>query len=316
MITMKQLGRMGRWGNQIFQYAFLRTYAKKLGLSYQCPQWEGQRIFGFDDPPLNGASLPQLSERWNIDHSSRSNYQDAWYPSIPPTGRDAINKDYCGYCQFHTSYYAPFKQFLQNTFTIAPEVERRVLPILEKLRYRGKTLVGLHLRRGDTGRAIFYLTPNQWYLKWLEENWDRLDNPALFIASEDPKDIEDFRRYRPSCTSDFINLKAERYTSYNYLRCDLDNPLPASMDWFPDWYVLNHCDVLLFGESTFSFTAALLNPSLREAWRSRLSLQSFEKINPWNTEPLAREHLDDHPNIPGTAYKDNPKWVGGEVPPE
>lgn len=315
MIMMSRLGRMGRWGNQVFQYMFLRTYARRYNLDYCCPPWEGQRLFGLCDPPMHDPPLPQYNEQWdkNINHSSDTAYQDAWSGADPPKDRAVVSRDYSGYCQFHTSYYVEDRSFIRKLFTPTTEVQERMQPVLNELRGRGKTIIGLHMRRGDTGRAVFYLTPNQWYRNWLQENWKRFDNPVLFIASENLEDAEEFKNYNPVRATNLLELKASRYALYNYLQCDLSDPTPEAMDWFPDWYLLSNCDVLVFGESTFSFSAAMLNPNLQEAWRSRLSLQRFEQVDPWNADPLCREHLDDYPGIPGTFYANNPKWEGGEV---
>ncbi len=317
MITMSNLGRMGRWGNQVFQYTFLRTYARRFGLNYQAPSWEGQRLFGFYDPPLSGQPLPQYNEQPNkiIEHSSATSYQDAWYPPTAPKGREVIGHDYHGYCQFHTSYYAPDREFIRDLFTPVEEIQERIRPALKRLREGASNVIGLHMRRGDTGRAIFYLTPNEWYLQWLEEHWGSIRNPRLFIATEEPSDAKAFHKYDPVVTSDLLPLKSDRYSLYNYLRHDLHHPRPETMDWFPDWYILSQCDMLLFGESTFSFSAALVSQRLQECWQSKLSTQRFHLINPWNCQPLVREHLDDHPNIPDTRYASNPPWLGGETRP-
>lgn len=301
-ITMRRLGRMGRWGNQVFQYMFLRTYARRYSLDYQAPHWEGQRLFGLNDPPLGRYPLPRYFEEYDesVGHSNIRNYQEAWRFPIAPNGKEVVGYDYHGYCQFHTSYYAPTQQFLWDVFTPLEKLQKKMVPALQKLRQKGQTIVGLHLRRGDTGRAIFYLTPNSWYRNWLEENWSRLDNPVLFVASEEPSDVESFGDFNPVSSPELLELSSSRYALYNYLRQDLKRPTPQSMDWFPDWYLLTQCNVLLFGESTFSFSAAMMNRQVQECWQSKLSTQQFHLINPWNAHPLVKEHLEDYPDIPGT----------------
>ena len=37
VVTMSSLGRLGRFGNQIFQYAFLRICANESGARVECP---------------------------------------------------------------------------------------------------------------------------------------------------------------------------------------------------------------------------------------------------------------------------------------
>lgn len=49
MITFSKLGNYGRLGNQLFQYAFLRSHARRLGTTFWCPSWEGDQFFDLDD---------------------------------------------------------------------------------------------------------------------------------------------------------------------------------------------------------------------------------------------------------------------------
>jgi hypothetical protein len=305
---MSCLGRQGRFGNQVFQYAFLRTYAKRYGLAYQCPRWIGQQLFGHNDPLL-ADTLPTYHER-RIPYKYP---EAALSETLPPDGDEVRGHDYLGYAQPHTRYYRPDREFIRGLFQLAPEKRQRLDGAFSRLRQLGKTIIGLHMRRGDTGRFIFYLTPNQWYLDWLAEHWPRFDRPVLFVASEDPTDVAAFSEYSPITSADLLPLSAEPYGVYNYLLPDLNSPTPVSMDWFPDWYFLMQCNVLAIGNSTFSFTVAMMVDPLQECWRSRLSTQSFEQIDPWDSLPIVREDLRDYPGIPGTWYDANPKWIGGEI---
>ncbi len=307
LITMKRLGKKGRWGNQVFEYAFLRTYAHRHGLQYQTDSWIGQFLLGFDDPRIT-ENLPTYHER---RQESAGSFELGL--SFPPGGDEAGGHDIDGYCQFHTSYYAADQEFLQRLFVPTCWVRGRMDPVLAQLRQRGKTIIGFHMRRGDTGRLIYYLTPNDWYLQWLEEHWNTYDDPVLIIASEVPEDRKAFARYNPVMSSDLLDLSNEPYAVYNYLRSDLSDPTPISMDWFPDWWLLSQCDVLAFGNSTFSFTAAMMNRNLRECYRSRLSTQAFERIDPWDSWPLVYEDLRDYPGVADTWYDRNLKWKGGTV---
>jgi hypothetical protein len=44
-LYFSKLGRQGRLGNQLFQYAMLRTMARRLGARYYCPRWAGDELF-------------------------------------------------------------------------------------------------------------------------------------------------------------------------------------------------------------------------------------------------------------------------------
>ena len=60
-ITMSRLGTHGQWGNQLIQYAFTRVYARRHHLRYQVPEWGGQYLYGFADPPIT-EELPSWVE--------------------------------------------------------------------------------------------------------------------------------------------------------------------------------------------------------------------------------------------------------------
>jgi protein subunit release factor A len=46
VLTMSSIGKLGRFGNQLFQYAFLRICAERSGARIECPPWVGQALFG------------------------------------------------------------------------------------------------------------------------------------------------------------------------------------------------------------------------------------------------------------------------------
>lgn len=49
MISFSKLGNYGRLGNQLFQYAFVRATAQRLGVKFYCPRWDGDEIFDLCD---------------------------------------------------------------------------------------------------------------------------------------------------------------------------------------------------------------------------------------------------------------------------
>lgn len=49
MISFSKLGNFGRLGNQLFQYAYLRSQAIRIGTGFYCPPWDGDSIFSLND---------------------------------------------------------------------------------------------------------------------------------------------------------------------------------------------------------------------------------------------------------------------------
>ncbi len=296
-ITMSKLGRYGRFANQVFQYAFLRIYAREHDLVVQNAPWVGEQLFGIDPSPVT-VKLPPYHEP----------LKKTGQPFDPPGG-EVIGCDFFGYGQYHTKYHRPHREWLYDLFQPTQAVRDRLHPAAARLDRFGQTRVGIHLRRGDYGRFTFYITPVRWYLDWLEENWPTLDDPVLFVASEDKAIVDEFARYNPQTAESLgVDLQAEPLPTYTYQQYDLENPEPHLLDFFPDWYLLTQCDVLLIPNSTFSFTAAMFSERLRYCWRSRLPLQGFELIDPWNATPMAYELAENWKHIPGVCLDHNPQW--------
>lgn len=303
LITMSRLGTYGQWGNQVFQYAFLRTYAKRYGLDYACPQWAGQYFFGHQDSPIT-ERLPAYHEKYEP-----CKHESCFGRPIPPIGDEVRGHDWTGWGQFDTSWYAPDRESITGLFQAVEPESIRMTAAMERLRQRGDTVIGLHLRRGDGGRMIFFWTPMVWVLKWLRENWSRFERPVLYIATEDVGLAYWFQNYRPVLMENLgFTAKAEPPPQYVYPH-DHPERKPRQLSFFPDWYILQHCDVVLAAESTFGVSAAWVSRTCREFWRPRISLVGFEQVDMWNTCVSPREHLNDFPGIPGTQLDDNPEYA-------
>ncbi|MEG4232671.1 FkbM family methyltransferase [Microcoleus sp. Pol11C3] len=274
-ITSSVLGmeNMGRLGNQIFLYAFLRTYAREHNLRVETPAWIGQYLFGHHDAPIS-QPLPLVGEQAQPYKLSESAILNAREPFK--------NVDFHGYFQFHTQYYAQHKEYFQSLFKPLPEVAAKVIEALDRLRSKGKTIVGLHLRRGDyrsVHTVVPYLTvaPSGWYKEWLDGLWETLDEPVLFIASDEIENVVgDFADYNP------ITVK------------DLGVEMPEA-PFYPDFYILSQCDVLAISNSTFSFAASMLNERCKFCFRPHLQKQKLIPYDPWNSEPLLRDNPNDLP---------------------
>jgi len=260
VITMSSLGRNGRFANQIFQYAFLKIYAKQHNLQVETPEWIGQYLFGHNDLPIS-QKLPVASElnndllEWHIKNS-----------------KDPLtNVDFWGYFQYNTSFYAPHKEYFRSLFKPIPEIEAKMKQAVNLLRSRGKTVVGLHLRRGDFGYECFFIAPNEWYKEWLKDLWEILDEPILFIASDEPeKVLGDFAEYHP------ITVK------------DLGVELPQA-EFYPDFYLLSQCDVVAISNSSFSFVTCMLNEKGKIFFRPNLQKQKLIPFDPWDSDPILRD---------------------------
>lgn len=67
MISFSKLGNYGRLGNQLFQYAFLRSTAIRLGAKFYCPQWDGDSIFDLNDAQIRELVRPVTEKFYDPD---------------------------------------------------------------------------------------------------------------------------------------------------------------------------------------------------------------------------------------------------------
>lgn len=240
------------YGNEMFQYAALRIYALKNGLEVEIPKnWIGRELFaGCDDPVISTKKREQKDFGISTE-------------CIWKNGQVLTDHNIKGYFQYHTSQYAEYKDFFRNLFAPRERIRKKPDEMLSAIK---SPLICLHIRRGDYGRPPNRVAPNEWYLKWLEENWGNYDNPILYIASDDLETIiGDFEKYKP-------------------VMC---KPNTEAMMMFMDHYVMQHSNVLLASNSTFSFTAAMLNEKGGEFYRPDYQKKTLVPFDPWDSDPIS-----------------------------
>ncbi|MBE9028919.1 alpha-1,2-fucosyltransferase [filamentous cyanobacterium LEGE 11480] len=290
VLSMSSLGKFGRFGNQLFQYAFLRICSEASDARVECPPWIGQSLFGHQDAPITQRLPPAIEIKPNqatlfdivpelipyLEHLA-----DAPSIQVDATTMDTgiQNYDLYGFFQLHSRYFQPHQACFRRLFQPMEDLKAALEPGLERLRAQGKTIVGLHIRRGDyliEPRAGFTLVvPTAWYCEWLESIWDELEDPVLFIASDDSENIlADFEKFSP------VTMK------------NLDVQLPdrlkdSDAEFYIDFFTLTQCDIVCTSNSIFSFIACMLNERAKKFSRPHWNFETkFIDFDPWNSEPL------------------------------
>ncbi|GGA40202.1 hypothetical protein CYANOKiyG1_58420 [Okeania sp. KiyG1] len=260
VITMSTLGKNGRFANQLFQYAFLKIYAREHNFRVETPVWIGQTLFGHNDPPIS-KQLPVLQEITN----------DLAIAKVPHASEPFKNVDFWGYFQYNTKFYAPHKEYFRALFKPVTEIENRMQQAMHQLRSRGKTIIGIHLRRSDYGYRHFFVSPSEWYKEWLRGLWETLEEPVLFIASDElEKVLGDFAEYNP-VTSKQLGVEF------------------SQAEFYPDFYILSQCDIVGISNSSFSFAACMLNEKGKLFFRPHLPSKKLIPFDPWSSETIFRD---------------------------
>jgi len=256
-VQMRSLGQNGRFGNQLLQYAFVRLYAQQHDLAAEFPDWIGRDIFDFDDP-FPSANLPSLNE----------SDADLFGSLLGRIGRVFADRDIDGYFVGNTKGWGAWRSAFCTLYAPGRKVEGVLAQALHNLRSRGKTVVAIHLRRGDFGYGRYWVAPSGWYLAWLRTIWANLQRPVLYIASDlpGPPHLE---------FADFNPLSADQ----------LDVQIPG-VEFLIDHHILRHADHLAISNSSFSFTAAMLNAQAQSFLRPEPNRQELVAFDPWASEVL------------------------------
>ncbi len=252
-ISMRTLGANGRFGNQLLQYAFLKLYARRHGLAAQSYDWIGRDLFGCDDP-FPAANFPSLDES-----------QADLFASLNGQAPVHANRDLSGYFCRHTSAWQNCADEFRALFQPRPALAGWLQPAMAELAARGNTLVAVHIRRGDFGQGQFWIAPTGWYASWLQSIWSDLDAPVLYIASDDAGVAAKFSAFKPL---DARMMGAGR------------------LDFYLDHQVLSRSRHLAISNSSFSFTAAMLNQKAKGFVRPDRAVQALVPFDPWNADVL------------------------------
>lgn len=165
IVQIRCLGKMGRFGNQCFQYAFARAYAASVGATLETPEWVGQELFGLKDAPITDEQ-PTVP----LDY-------------VPKDG--AVNINLHGYYQHAAAFEFYTISKLLKWFTFTPQWVNELSPFQPH-----QTMVA-HIRRGDyvTGHSgTFCIIDEQAYKAAVEKikrninavQWVREDQPAQY----------------------------------------------------------------------------------------------------------------------------------------
>lgn len=300
VVSMWCLGRLGKFGNQLIQYAFIRIYAHRHGLNVEVPKWVGRKIYGFADPTPTKLRAPVV-DNWVPRYARRREFgvfallnllkwmRESWHEEIDWVEFDheilsaddvaLTDVEFWGTFLFPTRAYLPHQSFFRSLFQPLPEIEAKVRPMLDYLRRPGRTIVGIQIRLGDFWQYAdcnwAFIAPTTWYVEWLDLIWDDLADPVLLICSDEPEKIRnDFARFDPVTSAD-LNVEVCREMT------------DAGFGFFPDFYLLSHCDVLGVSASSFALVPAMLNKRCQRFFRPDARAGCLVSFDPWDTTVYA-----------------------------
>lgn len=225
MISFSKLGtNYGRFGNQLFQYAFLRTQAERLGVKFYCPKWIGDEIFSLNDKDIrvdksNGLNVVFIEK-------SREDYDRS---NLKLEDNTEILGNFESEKNFDNTQARIWYSFRED----------KIVGIKEKYKdIDFSNSIGIHLRLGDKllnkmFSKLYFVPRINYYLKSIK----KIGNYKNLLIFSDNIDIakEYFRK-----------------TNLNLIFIE------GNQDW-EDLYLMSKCRDFICGNSTLSWWGAWLN---------------------------------------------------------
>jgi len=236
MITFKDLGMMGRLGNQMFQFATLHGVAKRLGLSYGVSFQNTKYTSDYQRLCLNdGFDLDLKSLDIPSDHQTKTVHVHTAAAYDPSIFKIKDGTDISGYYQ-SPKYFAHCAEEIKRLFTFKQKYQDVCNKFLES--FGDVHLASLHVRRTDyIGNDGIFETPLTSFVDVVSK---LPSNGVLFVYSDDVN---------------WCKLFLKRVIKYNIIfPCDI-----IPVDKFNDMYSMTQMNTNIIANSTFSWWGAYLN---------------------------------------------------------
>lgn len=245
------LGTRGRFAHNVLEYVMLRLYAERFGLVLETPDWVGGLYFELDDPMPSGPMPPWLFARHALNDL------------VDGKGEPRVDRDILSPL-FLFDYPMRFRDSVQRWLRPRAEWRPMIEPAVQGLREGGRTVVALHIRRGDFLRYGYPITRTDWYVEWLRALWPTLERPVLYLASDALDSVRgDFAEFAPVTRADVA-------------------PEWPDLEYLQDFHVLSEADVVgVSAASGFSQLAARLNQRARVLVEPDAATQRIVPFIPW-----------------------------------
>ena len=273
MLSFENFGIIGRFGNQLFQYAFLRTQAERLGVKFHCPHWIGDEIFNLNDHDIRVSHATGITNRYVEPLEKDYNRTQVELPD---------GTDVTGYFESENNFdvvkVRSWYAFKQEKMAVVREKYGAIV---------SNNSIGLHCRFGDkVGRGKFYC-PRIGYYREALKIVDSGEGSVLVFSD----DIEVARKFLSPLPYQFVFVQNNEY--------------------WEDFYILTLCRDFICSPSTFAWWGAWLGSSPEK--RIIFPREGmFRPLGPMRNKDLIPDHwvklqalipvLDSYP-IAGTIFR-------------
>ena len=231
MISFMNSGRLGRFGNQMFQYASLMGIAKKLGYEY------GVNYSNKHHEEMLHFLLPDVFENLSAKDCNgifQQNYlREPTWQFNDYMFKIQDNTDIFGYFQSE-KYFEHCKEDVKKEFTFKPQIKEKIQTKRDEI---SDPVISLHIRLGDyKNYPTKFPIPNiQYYTQGLEKCPKDL---PIYIFSDEPTEAKNI----------FSSLNRNTFV------------VEEQKNW-EDMCLMNMCNYHIIANSSFSWWGAWLADS-------------------------------------------------------
>tara|TARA_A100001515_G_scaffold69483_1_gene55241 strand:- start:6764 stop:7648 length:885 start_codon:yes stop_codon:yes gene_type:complete len=263
VITFSQLGHYGRLGNQLFQFAMLKSVALERGYQLKIPNP--------DNIILQGQPCQLKNFNIKCDFLTDSDYRNIRFRFMEPNHsvfwRQVFdvndNTDFAGYFQSYL-YFKKFEKQIKEDFKFNSELQGFANDYVNNLKTNNEKIVSVHFRRGDNVDGTFgrhsglinnyfgkgdRFSENSFFGRFLNESIKIFDDNCKFLVFSGGtwKGMNDNQTDIDWCKE---NIKDDRF-----IFCEGNNDLE-------DFAIMTNCDHNIVSHSTsFGYWSAFLNPN-------------------------------------------------------
>lgn len=225
MISFVSMGQMGRLGNQLFQYAYLRSQARRMGVKFYCPEWIGDKIFRLEDQDEREAKPPSSAVSQYTEPPHNCGFNESAL-------NISDNTDVRGYFLSERYFIEPTE--VARWYRFKSEI---IEPLGKKYQHINLSqAVSLHIRLTDKAKnPAHFSLPADYYKKALAQ----MDKKRKILLFSDDLD------------------KAKTILAFQHERV---TPISGNKP-FEDLYLMSQCGDNICSSSTLSWWGAWLNSS-------------------------------------------------------
>lgn len=280
IVQMSDLGDNGRFGNQIFQFFFLKMAEQALGCDIRCPYWDGIGLFDLQPTAAIEAS-PEAIDLEPMTSRSRGPQEqlDFLKNALQASERQLV--DIKGYFQYHTVFFQQHRNLFLETFSVRPLFIDQVRQALARIGMQDRFVIGVHVRRGDylqfdNKHPLFWGSSAASIRAAIEDlGASSLRNAIIYVCSDDLDYARDiFQGYGvPVITNRQLFSQSSEFS-----------------DLAVDFVMLTLAKALLISNSSLSFVASMLNTACRINLRPCPREDKFIPFDPWNSHVILPRH--------------------------